>query len=62
MPSHIHIYNYDIFISYRQKDNKGDRWVSECFYDSKEDFCQSKRIINFVKADVAREEYFSRPV
>jgi hypothetical protein len=22
-------YNYDIFISYRQKDNKGDRWVSE---------------------------------
>ncbi len=22
-------YNYDIFISYRQKDNKGDRWVSK---------------------------------
>jgi hypothetical protein len=22
-------YNYDIFISYRQKDNKGDRWVKE---------------------------------
>ncbi len=22
-------YNYDIFISYRQKDNKGDRWVSQ---------------------------------
>ena len=22
-------YNYDIFISYRQKDNKGDKWVSE---------------------------------
>ena len=22
-------YNYDIFISYRQKDNKGDRWVTE---------------------------------
>src|SRR5512139_4036852 len=22
-------YNYDIFISYRQKDNKGDHWVSE---------------------------------
>jgi adenylate cyclase len=22
-------YEYDIFISYRQKDNKGDRWVSE---------------------------------
>src|SRR4030043_2313362 len=22
-------YEYDIFISYRQKDNKGDRWVTE---------------------------------
>jgi TolB-like protein/cytochrome c-type biogenesis protein CcmH/NrfG len=22
-------YNYDIFISYRQKDNKGNRWISE---------------------------------
>src|SRR4030066_434475 len=29
MPSIIPGYNYDIFISYRQKDNKGDRWVSE---------------------------------
>src|SRR5450759_1612751 len=29
MPSLIKGYNYDIFISYRQKDNKGDRWVSE---------------------------------
>jgi len=29
MPSLIPGYNYDIFISYRQKDNKGDRWVSE---------------------------------
>jgi TolB-like protein len=29
MPSLIHGYEYDIFISYRQKDNKGDRWVSE---------------------------------
>ena len=26
-------YKYDIFISYRQKDNKGDRWISE-FVDS----------------------------
>jgi tetratricopeptide (TPR) repeat protein len=25
----IEEYSYDIFISYRQKDNKGDRWVSE---------------------------------
>ena len=29
MPSIIQGYKYDIFISYRQKDNKGDRWVSE---------------------------------
>ncbi len=29
MPSIIEGYNYDIFISYRQKDNKGDKWVSK---------------------------------
>jgi len=29
MASLISGYNYDIFISYRQKDNKGERWVSE---------------------------------
>ena len=29
MSSLIQNYNYDIFISYRQKDNKGDRWVSK---------------------------------
>ena len=29
MSSIIEGYKYDIFISYRQKDNKGDRWVSE---------------------------------
>jgi tetratricopeptide (TPR) repeat protein len=29
MTSIIPGYEYDIFISYRQKDNKGDRWVSE---------------------------------
>jgi len=29
MASLIPGYAYDIFISYRQKDNKGDRWVSE---------------------------------
>jgi tetratricopeptide (TPR) repeat protein len=29
MPSIIEGYNYDIFISYRQKDNKYDGWVSE---------------------------------
>jgi len=29
MSSIIEGYYYDIFISYRQKDNKGDRWVSE---------------------------------
>ena len=29
MPSIIEGYNYDIFISYRQKDNKYDGWVTE---------------------------------
>jgi TolB-like protein/Flp pilus assembly protein TadD len=29
MPSLIQGYNYDIFISYRQKDNKHDGWVTE---------------------------------
>ena len=29
MASIVPGYEYDIFISYRQKDNKGDRWVSE---------------------------------
>jgi tetratricopeptide (TPR) repeat protein len=29
MASIVQGYGYDIFISYRQKDNKGDRWVSE---------------------------------
>ena len=29
MSSIIEGYNYDIFISYRQKDNKDDGWVSE---------------------------------
>jgi hypothetical protein len=31
MSSIIEGFNYDIFISYRQKDDKGDRWVSEFF-------------------------------
>jgi len=29
MSSIIQGYEYDIFISYRQKDNKHDSWVSE---------------------------------
>ena len=29
MPSLLPGYTYDIFISYRQKDNKGDHWVTE---------------------------------
>ena len=36
MSSIIEGYNYDIFISYRQKDNKDDRWVTE-FVDNLED-------------------------
>ena len=29
MPALIPGFEYDIFISYRQKDNKGERWVTE---------------------------------
>jgi TolB-like protein/tetratricopeptide (TPR) repeat protein len=35
MASIVPGYEYDIFISYRQKDNKGDRWVSEFVDDLK---------------------------
>ncbi|TFH39804.1 MAG: hypothetical protein E4G94_10605, partial [ANME-2 cluster archaeon] len=40
MSSVIEGYTYDIFISYRQKDNKGDRWVSE-FVDALKDELES---------------------
>jgi predicted ATPase len=40
MASIIAGYNYDIFISYRQKDNKGDKWVSE-FVDALKDELES---------------------
>jgi tetratricopeptide (TPR) repeat protein len=40
MASIVAGYNYDIFISYRQKDNKGDRWVSE-FVDALKDELES---------------------
>ncbi len=37
MASIITGYEYDIFISYRQKDNKGERWVSEFIESLKEE-------------------------
>ena len=40
MGSIIEGYTYDIFISYRQKDNKGERWVSE-FVDALKDELES---------------------
>ncbi len=40
MASIIDSYIYDIFISYRQKDNKGERWVSE-FVDALKDELES---------------------
>ena len=40
MASLIPGYEYDIFISYRQKDNKGDRWVGE-FFDALKDELES---------------------
>jgi hypothetical protein len=36
MASIIQGFEYDIFISYRQKDNKGEQWVSE-FVDALKD-------------------------
>jgi hypothetical protein len=35
MGSLIEGYNYDIFISYRQKDNEYDGWVTEFVYNLK---------------------------
>ena len=35
MSSIIEGYEYDIFISYRQNDNKDDRWVNEFVEDLK---------------------------
>jgi tetratricopeptide (TPR) repeat protein len=40
MTSLIPGYEYDIFISYRQKDNKGDKWISE-FVDALKDELES---------------------
>ncbi len=40
MASIIQGYEYDIFISYRKKDNKGDKWVSE-FVESLKDELES---------------------
>lgn len=40
MASIIEGYNYDIFINYRQKDIKGERWVSE-FVDALKDELES---------------------
>jgi hypothetical protein len=37
MSSIISGYNYDIFISYRQKDNKHDSWVKELVNNLKDE-------------------------
>ena len=42
MASLITGYEYDIFICYRQKDNKGDKWVSE-FVDALKTELESAR-------------------
>ena len=41
MSSTIEGFNYDIFISYRQKDNKYDDWVTE-FVDNHKGVLDSK--------------------
>ena len=43
MASLIPGYEYDIFISYRQKDNKGDKWVSEFVEALKTELSQHSR-------------------
>jgi hypothetical protein len=48
MASLIAGYNYDIFISYRQKDNKGDWWASE-FVDSPETELEGIKLSRKVK-------------
>ena len=37
MPSIIPGYEYDIFISYRQKDNQSDQWVTKFLQALKEE-------------------------
>jgi len=37
MPSIIPSYEYDIFISYRQKDNQSDQWVTKFIESLKEE-------------------------
>jgi len=44
MPSIIEGYNYDIFIYYRQKDNKGDRWVSKFYIAAAKKAVASQKI------------------
>jgi len=43
MASIIPGYQYDVFISYRQKDNRGDRWVSEFVESLKPNLHQHSR-------------------
>jgi len=45
MASLIPGYNYDIFISYRQKDNKHDGWVTE-FVDNLRSVPRFKEVLN----------------
>ena len=47
-------YNYDIFISYRQKDNKGDREMSEFVVALKTELEYSQkslRLLEFIDAE-----------
>lgn len=59
MPSIIEGYNYDIFISYRQKDNKYDGWVTE-FVDNlkKELEATSKRRSAFTLTSIPMTDFW----
>ncbi|MBE0673814.1 MAG: hypothetical protein IH591_04050 [Bacteroidales bacterium] len=51
MPSIIEGYNYDIFISYRQKDNKHDGWVTEFVENLKGELGSAFKEPHSVKCD-----------
>ena len=59
MPSIIEGYNYDIFISYRQKDNKYDGWVTE-FVEALKIELESTYYDQVNKVASSNKEYFQK--
>ena len=59
MSSIIEGYTYDIFISYCQKDNKGDRWLSE-FVDALKTELESTLLSMHILHIIQRQYYWQR--